>query len=116
MELITNILKILEEKKISIYKFCKEAGISQTTFHNWKTGTQPAADKIYKILTYLEVTPNELYGYEKIKKDLSDNEQEMLDLFRSLPDREQVKEIGRLEDKVNQLKEMGKLLNSEETA
>lgn len=113
MELIENILKILEDKQITVYKLCKNAGISQTTFHNWKNGTQPTADKIKKILNYLEVSPNELFGYTENKPDLTENEKEMLELFQKLSDREQIKEIGRLEDRVKQLNEMEGSSNSE---
>ena len=101
MNVIENIIRIMEIKQITPYRLEKDVGIKQTTFSNWKKGAQPTADKLDKILQYLEVTPNELFGYEK-SIDLNANEKEMLNLFRQLPEREQIKFIGRLEDKVSQ--------------
>ena len=101
MKIIENIIKIMELKRITPYKLEKEIGIKQTTFINWKKGAQPTADKLIKIIQYLEVTPNELFGYET-PIFLTENEKELLDLFKRLPEREQIKFIGRLEDKVSQ--------------
>ena len=101
MNIIENILKIMEVKEITPYKLEKDIGIRQATFSAWKKGTQPTIDKIIKILKYLEVTPNEVFGYET-PISLTENEKELLDLFKRLPEREQIKFIGRLEDKVSQ--------------
>ena len=79
----------------------KEVGIKTSTFGSWKKGSQPPADKLLIVCRYLGITPNEIFGYEK-NIDLSENEREMLELFRQLPEREQIKFIGRLEDKVAQ--------------
>lgn len=99
MSIIDNIVKIMENKGITAYRLEKEIGINQTTFSNWKKGKQPSIDKIYKIITFLEVTPNELFGY-KTEDSLTENERELLEQFRKLPDREQIKFIGRLEEVV----------------
>lgn len=103
MNIIENLLKIMEVKNITPYKIEKEIGIKQATFSAWKKGTQPTLDKFIKLLKYLEVTPNEIFGYESIT--LTENEKEMLELFKKLPEREQIKFIGRLEDKINQLQD-----------
>ena len=100
MEIIENIIKIMEKQGITAYKLEKEAGINATTFYNWKNGKQPPADKLYKIITYLGVTPNEIFGYET-EEQLSENEKELLEQFRKLPEREQIKFIGRLEEAAN---------------
>ena len=99
MQIIDNLVKIMELKGITAYQLEKDVGINQTTFYNWKKGTQPSADKLQKIITYLEVSPNELFGYDS-KASLTENEKELLKLFEQLPDREQIKFIGRLEDAV----------------
>lgn len=101
MSVIENLIKIMENKQISAYRMEKEAGINGATITSWKKGSQPPADKIDKICQYLSITPNEIFGYEK-GIDLNENESEMLELFRKLPEREQIKFIGRLEDKVLQ--------------
>lgn len=104
MQIIDNILKIMQAKEITAYKMEKEAGIKQASFTNWKKGTQPTADKLIKIIEYLGVSPNELFGYEATY-NLSENDKEMLELFQQLPEREQYKYIARLEDAVEKLKE-----------
>ena len=91
----------METKHISGYRMEKEAGINQSTLGSWRKGSQPPADKLDKICQYLGVTPNELFGYET-PIFLTENEKELLDLFKRLPEREQIKIIGRLEDKVSQ--------------
>lgn len=101
MNIIENIIKIMESKQITPYKMEKDIGIKQATFSSWKKGSQPQADKLIKIIKYLEVTPNEIFGYEE-GINLNENEKELLELFRKLPEREQIKFIGRLEDKVSQ--------------
>lgn len=104
MELIEVIEKIMKEKNITAYQMEKDIGIKQTTFSNWKKGRQPTADKILKILPYLEVTPNELFGYSDIRKELTENEIELLQYFNQLPEREQIKCIARVEDQAAQYK------------
>ncbi|MSA03728.1 helix-turn-helix domain-containing protein [Lactonifactor sp. BIOML-A3] len=84
MNLIDNIERIMEEKKISKYKLEKDTGIKQSTFQGWKRGSQPTADKISKLLSYLNVTPNELFGYDT--KELNNEEKELLFYFKELPD------------------------------
>ncbi len=105
MELIENIERIMKEKGITVYKLTKETEIKDSTYRSWKKGSQPTAEKIEIIARYLAVSPNELFGYndtgdkDQPKTNLSENEQEMLKYFRKLPEREQIKEIGRIEDK-----------------
>ena len=103
MNVIENLIKIMNSKGITAYQLEKEVGINQTTFYNWKKGKQPPADKLYKIITHLEVTPNELFGYPSTP-ELTENEKELLELFKQLPEREQIKFIARLEDKIQDLK------------
>lgn len=103
MEIINNLLEIMKNKGITAYQLEKDVGINQTTFYNWKKGKQPPADKLLKIITYMEVSPNEVFGYEQTPK-LTENEKELLELFQQLPEREQIKFIARLEDKVEQIK------------
>ena len=103
MNVIENLLKIMNLKGITAYQLEKDVGINQTTFYNWKKGKQPPADKLHKIITYLEVTPNEIFGYPTAPV-LTENETELLNLFKQLPEREQIKFIARLEDKIEQIK------------
>lgn len=97
MEIIKNIEKIMIQKGITAYKLEMDTGIKQTTFQGWKRGSQPSADKLLILISYLEVSPNELFGYSEYY-NLTDNDIEMLNLYQKLPDREQLKYIGRIEE------------------
>lgn len=97
MAVIDNIIKIMSEKNITAYKLEKDISINAATFAHWKSGTQPPADKLEKIISYLKVTPNEIFGY-KAETELNENEKELLEHFKKLPEREQIKFIARVED------------------
>lgn len=97
MSIIENIQNAMEKKQITPYQLEKAGIVKQTTFSSWKKGTQPALDKVLKIMQYIEVTPNELFGY-MTEASLTENEKELLEHFRKLPDREQIKFIARVED------------------
>lgn len=103
MCVIDNLVNIMASKGISAYQLEKDVGINQTTFYNWKKGKQPPADKLQKIITYLEASPNEVFGYESFDT-LTDNDKELLQLFHQLPEREQVKLIGKVEDIIEKYK------------
>ena len=97
MAVIDNIIRIMAEKNITAYKLQKDTNINAATFAHWKTGTQPPADKLEIIISYLKSTPNEVFGY-KTETELNENEKELLEHFKKLPEREQIKFIARVED------------------
>lgn len=103
MKLIQNIALLMKNRGITPAQMERDIGIKQSTFISWKKGSQPAADKLIKILQYLEVSPNELFGYSTTP-ELTENEKELLELFKQLPEREQIKFIARLEDKIDETK------------
>ncbi|MBO4857890.1 MAG: helix-turn-helix transcriptional regulator [Treponema sp.] len=110
MKIIENLDRILKEKNITAYKLEKEKIVKQQTITNWRKGSEPSAEKIKEIINYIGVSPNEIFGYNEPEADqeqekLTENEKELLKYFRQLPDREQIKMIGRIEDKVNQRKD-----------
>ena len=57
--------KLLEKKKISLYKLAKETGIPYATLSDMKNGKVTAdhisAGNLYKMSSYLEMTMDELY-------------------------------------------------------
>lgn len=97
MNIIDNLIELMEKKHITPYQLEKQGIVKATTFSSWKKGTQPALDKIIQIMQYIAVSPNELFGYETETK-LTENEIELLEYFRKLPEREQIKFIARVED------------------
>lgn len=112
MAFIDKVLEILEKRNMSAYKLCKETGISQQTFANWKTGKQPPIDKATKIISYLGVSADEILEL-KIHSTLNLKEKELIELFKQLPEPEQMRELGRLEEKVEQIHNAAELSKPE---
>ncbi|MGN1410991.1 MAG: helix-turn-helix domain-containing protein [Oscillospiraceae bacterium] len=88
-------------------------GIRPTTVTEWGTkGKKPSLEYVSRISEFLGVSCDYLLtGKEPIPKatmievpkpQLTENEQEMLSVFRMLSEREQLKEIGRLEKTIEQ--------------
>ena len=70
MNFITIILKEMEKQKISAYKLCKDLGMSQQTFSNWKDGKMPALDKAIAIVIYLGLSADEIFNITTEEKAL----------------------------------------------
>ncbi len=104
MEIIDKIMQLLNERGINQKQLEIDGIVKQSTFTSWKNGSQPALDKILKIIQYFELSPNEFFGYPDA--ELSDNDKELLELFHQLPEREQVKLIGKVEDMIEKYKNM----------
>ena len=98
MELIENVIRIMKAKGITAYKLEQDTGIRQTTFQNWKKGSQPPADKIYTLILYLDVTPNELFGIDISKDTLTEHEKEVLEIMNRMDEEHQKRAIGLLEN------------------
>ena len=59
----SNFSEILQKKGVSVYRMCKETGISQSTITHWKNGNYvPKIDKLIKIADYLGVSVEMLTG------------------------------------------------------
>lgn len=95
----------LDRKKLTAYGLCQALGINTTTTTNWKQrGTDPPAKYITSICEYLDcsieylLTGQEPQGTKKEPtQEMTLDELEMLELFRSLPYKEQQRAIGRLQ-------------------
>lgn len=87
----------MEDKEISGYQLEKDTGIKQATLGKWKKGSVPTIDKLVILINYFQVSADELLG-TPIINNLTENEKELLEQFRKLSDREQIKFIGRLEE------------------
>ncbi|MCQ2082550.1 MAG: helix-turn-helix domain-containing protein [Lachnospiraceae bacterium] len=61
-------------------------GINEANFRNWKRGTMPAADALYKVAEQFDVSMEYLLtGKHKTKNvELSDREKTIIDSYRSL--------------------------------
>lgn len=97
MQFIDRLLKLMEQKQVSGYQLEKDTGIKQATLGKWKKGSQPTIDKLVILINYFQVSADELLGTQGTSS-LTENEKELLEYFRKLPDREQIKFIARVED------------------
>ena len=96
MEFIEILLEELKKRNITKTKLAKDIGISEGSIRSWENGKQPTIDKLKKISQYLSISTDILLDLEN---NLTENEKELLKNFRELPEREQIKIIGVVEDK-----------------
>lgn len=98
---IQRILNKLEEKNIKESKLAEYLGINKSVVYAWRRReTNPPVEYLEQICTLLNVSIEWLVtGKEKPNtNNLTENEKELLQHFQKLPDREQIKFIGRIED------------------
>ncbi len=100
-----NLKAICTEKGLKITPVVLECGGTRGMLGGWKNGAAPNSDIIMKLSERLNV-PTDVLLFGKDSRDIiiatDEDEQQMLRLFRSLPDREQIKLIGRAELLVEQ--------------
>lgn len=78
--------ELRDEKGLTDYKVAKLAGIGQSTLSDWKKGrSAPKNEKLKKILDVLDVTMDTFVGSNSTTDGLSNDERELLRLFRSMP-------------------------------
>ena len=54
-------------KKVSQKKIAEYLDLTESGYAHWEQGrTEPDTDTIIKICKYLEISPNELFGYDEI--------------------------------------------------
>lgn len=96
MTISQRIFLILKEKKLKQKELAKRTGISESAISDWKKkGTNPAAENISAIADFLEVSLEYLVTGKEKGLSLPDDELELLTYYKELPEREQMKLIGR---------------------
>lgn len=98
------------EKGISIKALEKEVGIGNGIIRRWNESS-PQCNKLLLVANYLQVSLEWLVTGE-INTQLTENERELLENFNILPEREQIKFIGKIEEISRQYKNRGKSLDS----
>ncbi|MDE7122298.1 MAG: hypothetical protein K2O42_09075 [Oscillospiraceae bacterium] len=95
-----NLKAICTEKGLKITPVVLECGGTRGMLGGWKNGAAPNSDIIMKLSERLNV-PTDVLLFGKDCRDIiiatDEDEQQMLRLFRSLPDKEQIKLLGRAE-------------------
>ena len=92
--------KLCKERNVKPTPLILKLGFSSSMVTKWKNGVMPGSEALIKIADYFNVSIDSLLGRktpEEPKNDLTSSESDMLSLFRQLPEKEQLKELGRLE-------------------
>lgn len=96
MDIINRILDILAAKGLKQADLCNYIGIKYNVFTTWKTrGTEPPTKFLIQICDFLGVTPYYLLTGKEKSSSLPEDELELLTYYKELPEREQMKLIGR---------------------
>lgn len=97
---------LCRERGTTITQVAIALGLSTATGTNWKRGKIPSAAIIKMLSDHLDVSADYLLSEDDDIKHqpLSDNETELIALFKKLDKTEQYKFIGRLEEIVDQNK------------
>ncbi len=96
MDIINRILDILAAKGLKQADLCNYIGIKYNVFTTWKTrGTEPPTKFLIQICEFLGVTPYYLLTGKEKSSSLPEDELELLTYYKELPEREQMKLIGR---------------------
>lgn len=106
--------KLCNDSGSSPTETLKKMGLSTSKLTAWKNGSIPSGTILLLISEFFNVSVDYLLtGKEKNSStdNLSENEQEMLDVFSKFNDREQIKLIGKLEElyRQKQIKELQKI-------
>lgn len=105
MTINERMFRIMEDKNIKMIDLAEYLNISKSVVSTWKKrGNNPPAEYIERICELLEVKI-EYFITGKQYDNLTENEKELLENFKVLPEREQVKFIGKLEDVAMQYKQ-----------
>lgn len=100
------IKKLCAEKGISPTKLCTEITGSKGNLPTWQKGNiNPTS--LTKIADYFDVSVDYLLGrtdeLNTSQQQLTQNEQELLDIFKNFSERDQIKILGKMEDWANKV-------------
>lgn len=114
MTIGNRVLSILKEKGLKQKDLAEFIGTGTSTVNGWKEANRnPSAELILPICEFLDVSTEFLLtgtNADQSRHELSANDEELLDLFRQLPERNQVKLIGYVERMIEEL--FGEVISS----
>lgn len=103
-------IKLAQKHGVTAYQISKVTGLSQSLFSDWKKGkSTPKQDKLKKIADYFGVSVDYLMtGEEKEKTPpvgeiLTEGEQELLNLYRMVPEDKQKLILSMIRAAINQI-------------
>ena len=116
MEIIERIYQLLDEKNKRAYELCEKLSIRTSTMSTWKARTSdPPAKYMKTIADFLDVSLDYLLtGQEApVCKNTTLEEDNLLELFRSLPEPKKYEFVGELEGFLKAYTESQKYLDEE---
>lgn len=116
MEIIERIYQLLDEKDKRAYELCEKLSIRTSTMSTWKARTNdPPAKYMKTIADFFGVSLEYLMtGQEApVRKNTTQEEDNLLDLFRSLPEPKRYEFIGELKGFLKAYTESQKYLDKE---
>lgn len=116
MEIIERIYETLHDKNKRAYELCKKLDIRTSTMSTWKARTNdPPAKYMKTIADFLGVSLDYLLtGQEApVRKTTTPEEDELLELFRSLPENKQYEFVGELKGFLRAYTDSQKYLDEE---
>lgn len=116
MEIIERIYQLLDEKDKRAYELCEKLSIRTSTMSTWKARTSdPPAKYMKTIADFLGVSLDYLLtGQEApVRKTTTQEEDDLLALFRSLPEPKKYEFIGELKGFLKAYTESQKYLDEE---
>ena len=104
MSIIERVVRTMDLKHLNQTELCRILQITNSTFSSWKTrGTDPPAKYLILICDFLGVSIDYLLGRTNEPNtsntsQLTQNEQELLDIFKNFSERDQIKILGKMEE------------------
>lgn len=87
MDIGERIRQIRKSKGLSIYKLSQETGISQNHISDLELGRRkPSVETLKRLIVPLGITMSELFNESNEVSILSENERELIENYRTLPD------------------------------
>lgn len=81
---------LCKEKNTTVSKMLNELGLSTGSTGNWKKGLLPKGDVLKKIADYLNTSIDYIVSGE-FKSNLSDDEKDLLKIYKQTPERAKYK-------------------------
>ena len=75
---------IKEEKRFSQVELAKHMDVAPASVNKWMSGGAPSLDKLPMLCEILEITPNELFGYQENESDREMDE--LIRILRAAPE------------------------------
>lgn len=114
MEIIERITQTLAERERTAYELCKFIGVQTSTMSTWKTRKRnPPAELMPDIARFLGVSLDYLLTGQEgaVLRYTTSEEDELLELFRSLPESKKYEFIGELKGFLRAMEDTKKYLD-----